>query len=364
MDVSNITLPNGNTVNIKDSQARESISNINKKIEDINSKIDDYHRSRKILVIGDSYGNERTSDGKNYIDIAKELSGITTEYLTKNGAGFTNVNGQGTFLQLLQTYNGNKASITDIYVLGGCNDYDTTENTLNAIKSFMNYVRSNYKANVFIGHIGNFNDNQSNRRTRVIYTSLPAYRNCGFHNAIYIKNSEYIMFNRNDFKADNVHPNESGVNKLGRYVAQAFTNGFCDVTVCSPQNPTSIIADDVDFSVRYAVAPITYQHNDYIAAKGMFLIVAIFTSGITGLFESPIFKNFIPLGWGSYANNCAVPVNCECTLLSGKKKFFIGSIRIDSDNNLAIRLQLDNETYKRIDVYTMSNFESNADMLR
>lgn len=105
---------------------------------------------RYFIFIGDSYQVGTTKGGttKSFLDYIIDWNVIPAGHLfhaENGGAGFTKAN--NTFLQLLQGLNSqitNKSQITDIVVTGCYNDYGAPGNIISAIKTFNNYVVSNY----------------------------------------------------------------------------------------------------------------------------------------------------------------------------------------------------------------------------
>ena len=192
------------------------------------------------ILIGDSYSLDRRPN----IEITgwavplKELMGLNDNecyILQDNGGGFIANGSLGTFLNAITNANiQNKNNVKNILVCGGLNDANTSKNQIKlAIKTFITYCKNNFpNAQVFIGHIGNENDetnyNGQLLRYNCFYNSLPAYRECSDYGGIYLNGVEYIMKDYSNYY-DRSHPNQVLCNKLASGIYQAFKNGFVSV---------------------------------------------------------------------------------------------------------------------------------------
>ena len=189
-------------------------------------------KNRKFVVITDSYGGYTNSDGRNFIEEAFYLNGITDFYcFTQNGAGFSQ-SGIYNFLNVLQANESSitdKTVITDVIVAGGANDQITADmnNIIPGITAFITYVKANYP-NAKI-HIGHFTHSIDPTYVNNITGSYLLYKECVNYGADYMENSQYIMARLSMYQSDNVHPAALGISKLAAYLSAWIQTGHIDV---------------------------------------------------------------------------------------------------------------------------------------
>lgn len=322
--------------------------------------IDNINRKRKILFIGDSYGNQLNDAGKNYAELASNLLDCDFETSFVNGSGFTGINNGHTFIEQLQSITSNRESFTDICVCGGCNDFANSNAVLAAIKIFCDYAHENFKnAKIWVGHIGNFTDNQDNRRTRITTTSLPAYRNCMEAKASYLQNTEYILMPREYIGSDFIHPTAVGVDMLGKYIAEALLNGSCNVSYRKQYNATPASG----LTVNNIANVIAVLHNDLVSLQHLYLLGSFTRAeNFSGVTEIPLFTNFCPYGFGNYTNNLACPVVID-SLEGEQTNRYYGSVSVNDKHELFLRCTVGTSS-SRLIIYTLGNLVTNTDSLR
>lgn len=181
--------------------------------------------SRKYIFITDSYGQGDISLPTRI----EMLLGLTLGTDCWNGihGGYGFAASGGTFLSLLQDLSGDitaKNEITDIVVIGGCNDASISKSTvILAIQEFCEYAKENYpNALVSIAMVG--------RNTGTFFGPVKyAYSvGCGYSdNARYIGGSEDINYPPNA-RSDNVHPNGDCSDRMARFLAPAILAN-CDI---------------------------------------------------------------------------------------------------------------------------------------
>ena len=241
-------------------------------------------KDHKVVFVSDSFG-ARTYDSITLIALIAARCKINTYYnVQKNGIGFTNINGQGTFLDELTNASGtipDKSTITDVVVLGGSNDYTTDTDVLSAINTFRGYVSSNYpNAKIHIAHVGRPATSDA-RLYQTTTQSLKAYRDSVLLGIHYISNSEYIMHRKDFYDVDLVHPTSSAVNSMASQIALGLLTGSCDVqyvqTVSFTPDATGYSASTVQSGnsgnikisnnlATLTVNPFFYLMNDYGSA--------------------------------------------------------------------------------------------------
>lgn len=292
----------------------------------------------KYLWIGDSYTGVTDPNGYTFVEVAMNAIG-STNYTQANhaGRGFTDINGQGKFIQSLQSVTADRDKYTHIIVCGGCNDYDTISNTITAIEEFCDYAKTNFpNAKVYIAHIGGFK-NAGTSRTYVYTRSLPSYRSCGRFGAQYITNSEYIMNSRDVFDADGVHPVSSIITLMGEKLADGLL-GNMEIESKKGSTPTS------HSGTGYAVSDISnvqaYIHNDRVGLRGInYKLCTITITDAAALdnnvFEHPILDNVSYYGFGTgwTTGLMSMPVKCHCAWSGGYYEI-TGQLYLAQDNTL------------------------------
>ena len=194
-----------------------------------------FNRKRRIVILSDSYGSIAGTDGDFLPDMIASYLGVDAADFYNgqlNGVGFTDYNIGTTFQDLLITVGANiadKTTITDIIVMGGCNDYASVREVISAyIDNFCAYVHTNYvNAKIHIAHVGR-TWNAANCAT-MAQTSIPGYKECSKYGASYIFNSEFIMHDHSLFNVDLVHPNANGIDLMAIAVASGVINGSCSI---------------------------------------------------------------------------------------------------------------------------------------
>lgn len=198
--------------------------------------------NRKIIFIADSYGQGDVS-------LPSRIAGFMG--LTVNVNAFISVHGgygfassQGTFLSLLEALDStitDKDSITDIVVLGGCNDRGITSTPiLQAIGAFGVYRDNNYpNATIHIGFVGRTtgqlaNDNYTNR----LYIMGASY----VKNGSYISGVENINIQPAE-RSDGTHPSASVGELLARFITMYLTKATAiDAYIENKTISTSLIS--------------------------------------------------------------------------------------------------------------------------
>ena len=311
---------------------------INGRINNTNARIDALTLPDKYLWLGDSYAGIKVSD-QNYADIAMSYIG-TTNYTQFNypGRGFTDINGMGKFIDSLQQITTDRDKYTHIIVCGGCNDYDTPNNIATAIKEFCDYAKANFpNAQVYIAHLGGFS--LTTERRRVMTTSLPAYRACGKYGAIYIKNSEYLMYSNAVFESDGIHPVSSMITVFGDKLADGIKNNV-DIEIITASTPTA------ESTANYTVSNIeqvqAFIHNNRVGFKGTsyrLCTISNITSGAYAgtTFEHKIMSNVVTYGFGTNWTTglMAMPVRCRCVTGSVTEEA-TGILYMGNDNSLSL----------------------------
>jgi hypothetical protein len=190
----------------------------------------------RTILIGDSYSLDRRPDIAitGWAVPLKDMLGLTGNdcyIIQDNGGGFTRSGSTGTFQQGLAALSvDDKSSIKRIVVCGGLNDCTNSKSTiLNAISDFVNYCKLNYpNAKIYIGHIGNINDNSQadNQYTRwlCLKNSIAAYKDSIQYGCNYLNGVEFVMKNYDNYY-DAGHPNQALCDILASNIYQALISG-------------------------------------------------------------------------------------------------------------------------------------------
>ena len=188
---------------------------------------------RKLIFIGDSYGDGYTPDGNTtgWCDRLKNklvnchFSADNIYINHKGGASFSNPsNNYLTLLKGIETQVGNKKMVTDILIGGGCNELayrgqdDVVKSKINALIS---YVQSTYP-NAII-HFAPFGVDFKNSGNQygLKYDMLPIYRNIATYNNkpfSVVPGAENILSFENMMATDWFHPNDWGQESIAEYL--------------------------------------------------------------------------------------------------------------------------------------------------
>lgn len=209
--------------------AERIISQIEKDVEILNTDMS-LIKNKKIIFIGDSYGQGYSPDGNTVSWITAIINSLgLTNYISKfyGGTGFVNSVDNKTFITLLDEVPADN-TITDIICCGGYNDMGHLNDIQNAINNFCNLAKNKFpNATIHIGQIGWTVD-----ATKYYNLARVTERyNVGAmsNNAHYLHNVEYILHSTTLFSSDGFHPNQNGQYELGRYIREAFLYGSCNV---------------------------------------------------------------------------------------------------------------------------------------
>ena len=198
-------------------------------------------RNEHVLLIGDSYllgthSASATSDGKNWGDTFQKVMGCTVEKFANGGAGFwsngttapyAGMNYAAMINHIVNNYKGDKESVTGIIFEGGYNDV------------------SNYRANNnndIISAVEAARDAFPNARIMINFTWLAGW-GANLDNRTHIGNA-YTAYNYaspqcadvfaatlnlnsilSNISYDNIHPNETAQDYLGKLIAYNYMSG-------------------------------------------------------------------------------------------------------------------------------------------
>ena len=188
---------------------------------------------RKIIFIGDSYGDGYTPDGNTtgWCDRLKNklvnchFSADNIYINHKGGASFSN--SSNSFLALLkgvESQVGNKKMVTDVLIGGGYNELaygDKIDTVKSNIDTVISYVQNTYpNAVVHFAPFGvAFKDrnNQFALRYKLMpaYTTKACYENQPF---VMVPGAENILSFENMMSSDGIHPNDWGLENIAEYL--------------------------------------------------------------------------------------------------------------------------------------------------
>ena len=176
------------------------------------------NRRRRIICIGDSLSQGYRPEGNvtGWPELVRTRLGLTSGsswyYAGRGGAGFTTAGQGANFLQLIQSLTiTNPETITDVYVVGGANDSNSTssQSTIrDAVIAFCNYCRTHFpRAVVHVGCIAYFAGAQQDaNRLNICHGG---YRQgCAGH-GVMINGILGAMVGLSDFAADGIHVNQA-----------------------------------------------------------------------------------------------------------------------------------------------------------
>ena len=341
-DISKIQIQSG-TYDIKDETARNLISQL--------QIPDNYFDNKKIILIGDSYGEGWTPEGNvtSWQNIFISYSGINSSNVIKKyqgGAGFVNIANNKNYQTLLEEVT-SSVDITDIIALGGYNDrsYNGTQIS-NAINAFMIKAKEKFpNAKVHIGQVGWSND--GTKMVSLTNTTSRYKWACSNYGAHYLTGIEHSLHDYfNVFSSDGFHPNANGHIYMACNLIQAFIGGSVDfmltysgITISPASGVTLGGFNQVGAIVKGNITEVTSQNEGAIitfnpklnlSGKNNWVEIGTITSGFVV---------------GSDLNYSTIPVRCVVhsdegyfdiigLLKFSNKKLYIGlGFKITSGNN-------------------------------
>lgn len=186
---------------------------------------------RKLIFIGDSYGDGYTPDGSytGWCDRLKNklvnchFSADNIYINHKGGASFSNPsNNYLTLLKGVQV--SNKKMVTDVLIGGGYNELaygDQASTVKSNIDTLISYVQSTYpNAIVHFAPFGVAFKNRNNQfalryKLMPAYTAKACYKNQPF---VVVPGAENILSFENMMSSDGIHPNEWGLEYIAEYL--------------------------------------------------------------------------------------------------------------------------------------------------
>lgn len=189
------------------------------------------NRGKRIIVLGDSYGNRVTTGGYNYFQLVKGYLGFSDNdayFSNVGGACFAHLQSDYTFLHLLQTLEvSHPETITDIYVQCGANDAGHSySSNMTALQEFASYVKQHFpiaRYHIFACGLTMKPADMANRRTN----ALQAFNDASIYGFDYILNSNSVLCNSFYLESDRCHPNSSGVLWLAWRLCNAIVSNVC-----------------------------------------------------------------------------------------------------------------------------------------
>lgn len=229
---------------------------------------------RKFVFIGDSYMTGESSGPTipSYISYVKTYLGLvegTTCYTNAHsGYGFKN----NEFASLvdavaLNMTNAEKATITDVIVLGGINDANSIisdeDDILSKIQAFINTCK-NYFPNCAV-HVGQISKDYSGR-FQYNKASIDTYKKCTHYGADYYDGIENVLRDLSQFLSDG-HPSAEGHKALAKYLVQCILSGSCSVyykpktSVITPETGVTITGGNIVAEVKDGIVSVRATTN-------------------------------------------------------------------------------------------------------
>lgn len=265
----------GENISIKDEVARLKIDKIENTL----------NKKPITILIGDSYGEGYTPDGKvkSWVEYIKEF--ISGNYLTSANGGSGFCNGT-TFKNQLESIASNmtdedKKNVNKIIVGGGYNDKSHTVLAIaQGLGNFAQYAKKTFpNANIHILELGWGTSIPD--RTDINNVVFEAYsQNCGKNGMSYFQKCCYVLHDYNYFSSDGFHPNSNGQLALANAISSYILSGNCDInfkwrTIHLTLNTSLFTSADNEF----ISACIT---NDYITVTLLPVLFKLPNSKING----------------------------------------------------------------------------------
>lgn len=208
---------------------------------------------KKILLIGDSYTagvglpeytDPATPPTAVYGNLLK-AKGIDITVIGSPGAGFYWVGDRGNFKDCLSLYTDDKTEITDIYILGGSNDYSFCPTALNLQSQIILTCNEAHKlypnAKISIGWLSQMNYDIDYKKWNE-YMSV--YKNNAINgNYSVIPNTEFILKRREYISsADLLHPTVAGHQAIANALISYIRTG--SIEICETVNNLQLTKTD------------------------------------------------------------------------------------------------------------------------
>lgn len=207
------------------------VSDLETATGDLDSRLDDAEEklevltNRRFIFVADSLANYSNADGDNFITIAANNLGISSddfEDLHQGGYGFKD----NEFLSLLQNATiSSPETVTDIIVFCGWNDISYQSSLETYVTNFVNYAKVNYpnaKISIGLDVWSPFENTTSGIFRSLTANFMTVCRNLGIY---FIPNCNSAMHASDFYAADGVHPSSDGVDQLGKILTAAIVNG-------------------------------------------------------------------------------------------------------------------------------------------
>lgn len=214
-------------------------SNLESLLEDSPAllKVNKDWSKRTVLFVGDSYldGWNGSESVKTYADYMNDFMGFKAYYkASMGGAGFgydLSAHYKSNLESWYGAHTSDAATITDIFIMGGYNDYgktadDIINNATYGLKATVNYAKTNFpNAKIRIGMIGRalYSANMSfTNFNKVVNAYRTGARDCGVE---YLEGSELCLHDYTNFSTDKIHPSTHGYEVLGHLLASLVLSG-------------------------------------------------------------------------------------------------------------------------------------------
>ena len=210
-------------------------------------KIKSKTKPKKIIMIGDSYGDELNEWPTKFATFMKQYNNAYTDSDFYNWcvSGASAIERTGTdyptYLEELQnnaSVISDKEEVGSIILCAGYNDQIFTENNIfAALVTLKAYIDTTYpNAKFYLGMIGWSNDPSDSgaiARLTLIQQVLPAYQKMVNYGAIYLTNVECCshLYGSNYWKTDNIHPSELLSTIQARGIMGAYISGSANITI-------------------------------------------------------------------------------------------------------------------------------------
>lgn len=238
-------------------QVNGRINETNNNLTATNTKLNNLRKSsfadRNILFVGDSYTNGGNVTKKWYETMCDTINPAHYYVSTEGGEGFSSGAGKHYLDRINDFIDGHSVeicnSITDLFITGGYNDITATASDIQSSNSnpynmqqCVNLCRQHFpNACIYIAYFARTPLEKSNwarhniiniERTATAYREGARWLGCK-----YVHNSEIMLHDYRWFDdQDNVHPNQTGHNYLGHFMAQWFMNGSWSFNTDSTNN--------------------------------------------------------------------------------------------------------------------------------
>lgn len=225
---------------IADTNLKQNIDDNGNKLSALRQEFNSTRTAKSVVIIGDSYAEGYTPDGKvtGWPDkVASSMPYCTFKIKYSGGAGFSHVSSSTgkKFIDLLneagdEMTEANRNNVSLVLIGGGMNDRDQTKADLKtSIDAFATRCRKLYPyADITYAFIGWSNSSSIRNQLRTECSNLRSCRTSGMK---IITSTAFTLHDYKYFSSDGIHPNNDGEDAIAQTMAGVILNSEPNITI-------------------------------------------------------------------------------------------------------------------------------------